>query len=167
MLNLRLYRHDYIGCVEFIVGDLVTASGQKLVMAIEDKNGRTLKKKKGLQPLAIVRCHEIDDNYDEIEFKFSGRNLPKMDTFGKIDAFFQIYRQTNDGQWASVYKSDHITNNYNPNWKQFKIETRRLCHGDMNRPILIRCWDWNRDAKPDYACLVIIHSTIFYDSCHI
>ena len=124
-------------------------------MAIEDKYGRKLKKNKGLQPMVIVRADEIDNNYDEIEFRFSSRGLPKMDAFGKIDAFFQIYRQTDDGQWASVYKSEHIASNYNPNWKQFKVETRRLCKGDMNKPILIRCWDWNRDAKPDYACLVI------------
>lgn len=147
-----LTKHDYIGSAEFIVGDLVTASGQKLVMAIEDKNGRKLKKVKGNQPLAIIRAQEVDDNYDEIEFKLSARNLPKMDTFGKIDAFIQIYRQTQSNQWASVYKSEHVASNYNPNWKGFTIETRRLCQGDMNRPILIRCFDWNRDAKPDYAC---------------
>ena len=148
----NLSKHDYIGSAEFIVGDLVTANGQKLVMAIEDKHGRKLKKVKNMQPLVIVRAQEVDDNYDEIEFKMGSRNLPKMDTFGKIDPFIQIYRQTQDNQWASVYKSEHIHSNYNPNWKTFRIETRKLCHGDMNRPILIRCYDWNRDAKPDYAC---------------
>eukprot|EP01083_Nonionella_stella_P083739 231607_1 len=121
-------------------------------MAITDRNGKRIKKVKGLQPIVIVRAQEIDDNYDEIELQFSSNGLPKMDTFGKIDPFIQIYRSTNDGQWASVYKSEHITNTYTPNWKRFKIETRRLCHGDMNREILIKCWDWNRDARPDYAC---------------
>lgn len=121
-------------------------------MAIEDKSGRKLKKVKGLQPLIIIRAQEIDDNYDEVEFVFSARGLPKMDMFGSIDPFFQIYRKTDDGQYASVYKSEHLTSTYTPRWKRFQIETRRLCHGDMHRPILIRCWDWNRDAKPDYAC---------------
>lgn len=148
----QLSKHDYIGCAEFIVGDLVTAPGQKLVMAIEDRAGKKLKKVKGMQPLVIVRAQEIDDNYDEVEFEFAASGLPKMDTFGKIDPFFQLYRYTDDGQWASVYKSEHIAANYNPRWKPFKIETRRLCHGDMNRPIMIKCWDWNRDARPDYAC---------------
>ena len=149
-----LSRHDYIGGAEFIVGDLVTANAQKLVMAIKDKRGRKLKKVKGLQPTVTVRAQEIDDNLDEVQLRFSARALPKMDTFGKIDPFFQMYRKTDDGQWASVYKSEHFASTYTPSWKAFKVETRRLCQGDMHRPILIRCWDWNRDAKPDYACLV-------------
>ena len=28
---------------------------------------------------------------------------------------------------------------------------RRLCHGDDQRPILFKIFDWNNDAKPDYA----------------
>jgi len=102
----------------------------------------------------IVRAQEIDDDFDEVQFRFSAARLPKMDTFGKIDPFFQIYRKTDDGKWASVYKSEHLKSTYAPNWKSFTVETRRLCQGDMERPILIRCWDWNRDAKPDYACEV-------------
>eukprot|EP00484_Ammonia_sp_Unknown_P019032 CAMPEP_0197029822 /NCGR_PEP_ID=MMETSP1384-20130603/9187_1 /TAXON_ID=29189 /ORGANISM="Ammonia sp." /LENGTH=636 /DNA_ID=CAMNT_0042459059 /DNA_START=16 /DNA_END=1922 /DNA_ORIENTATION=- len=149
-----LSKHDYIGYVDFVVGDLVTSSGQKLAIAIKDKGGRPLKKVNGMQPIAIVRAQEVDENYDEVEFEFAATGLPKMDWFGKIDPFFQIYRQTNDGQWASVYKSEHYKSTYKPNWKRFRIESRRLCHGDMNRPILIRCWDWNRDAEPDYACEV-------------
>ncbi len=152
--SLKQTKDDYIGWVEFVVGDLVTSNGQKLAMAIKDKNGRHLKRVNGLQPVAIVRSQEVDENYDEIELEFAAKALPKMDWFGKIDPFFQVYRSTNDGQWASVYKSEHYKKTYKPNWKRFKVETRRLCHGDMHRPILIRCWDWNRDAKPDYACLV-------------
>eukprot|EP01083_Nonionella_stella_P084779 234765_1 len=150
--TVDLSKHDYIGTAEFVVGDLVTTNGQKIVMEIRDRTGKKLKKVKGSQPLVIVRAQEIDDNCDEIEFLFSAVDLPKMDVFGKIDGFFQIYRQTNDGQWASVYTSEHVANSYTPNWKKFTIESRRLCHGDMNRPILIKCFDWNRDALPDYAC---------------
>ncbi len=73
-------------------------------MAITDRKGKRIKKVKGLQPIVIVPVQEIDDNYDEIELKFSSRGLPKMDTFGKIDPFFQIYRATNDGQWATYCK---------------------------------------------------------------
>eukprot|EP01083_Nonionella_stella_P092710 259600_1 len=147
-----LTKHDYIGYVDFVVGDLVTSKGQKLVIEIKDGKGVKLKKVNGLPPIAIIRSQEVDENYDEIELQFSAKGLPKMDWFGKIDPFFQMYRQTNDGQWASVYKSEHFHKTYTPNWKRFKVETRRLCHGDMHRPILIKIWDWNRDAVPDYAC---------------
>eukprot|EP01084_Bolivina_argentea_P026186 48639_1 len=150
--TIDLSKHDYIGSAEFVVGDLVTANGQKLIMAITDRNGKRIKKVKGLQPIVIVRAQEIDDNYDEIELQFSSNGLPKMDTFGKIDPFIQIYRSTNDGQWASVYKSEYIKSSYSPNWKQFTIQTRRLCDGDVEKPILIKIYDWNKDALPVFTC---------------
>jgi len=152
-----LTKHDFIGTAEFVVGDLVTAPGQKLVMAILDRSGRKIAKVKGQQPVLIVRAQEIDENCDEVEFEFAARGLPKCDTFGKIDGFFQIYRcrsSAAENEWASLYKSEHVPSNFNPDWKPFKVESRRLCQGDMHRPILIRVWDWNRDARPDYACEV-------------
>eukprot|EP01084_Bolivina_argentea_P064280 117261_1 len=148
----NLSKHDYIGYVDFVIGDLVTSNGQKLAIVIRNKNGIKLKKVNGALPIAIIRSQEVDENYDEVEFEFSAKGLPKMDWFGKIDPFFQIYRQTTNNEWASVYKSEHYKKTYKPNWKRFQVETRRLCHGDMFRPILIKCWDWNRDARPDYAC---------------
>eukprot|EP01084_Bolivina_argentea_P064279 117259_1 len=121
----ELSKHDFVGAVEFIVGDLVVANGQKLVMAIEDKNGNKLSKNNGLQPLVIIRSHEVTNNYDEIQLILSANSLPKMKCFAGINPFFQIYRKTNDNQWASVYKSEYIKSSYSPNWKQFTIQTRR------------------------------------------
>eukprot|EP01083_Nonionella_stella_P118158 352685_1 len=146
----------FVGTVEFIMGDLVTAHGQKLVMAIGDKNGDRLSQtRQGLQPLVIVRALEIDNNIDEVELVFAASGLPKMDYFFKsIDPFFQIYRINDDDSWASVYKSEHKTQTYSPRWNKVSISTRRLCHGDMDKPILIKCWNWNRDALPNYACQV-------------
>ena len=77
-----IHRHDYIGYVDFVVGDLVTSNGQKLAIAIKDKNGTKLKRVNGMQPIAIVRCQEVDENYDEVEFQFAAKGLPKMDWFG-------------------------------------------------------------------------------------
>ena len=43
-MNNNIFRHHFVGAAEFIVGDLVTANGQKLVIVIEDKNGDKLAK---------------------------------------------------------------------------------------------------------------------------
>ena len=94
-----LNKHDYIGYCEFIIGDLVTSNGQKLVIPIKGKNNKPLPKVKKLQPLIIIRSSEIDDNHDELELTLNGYKLPKMDWFGKIDAFFQVYRKATDGGW--------------------------------------------------------------------
>ena len=143
-----------IGSVEFIVGDLVTAEGQKLVMAIEDKKGALLPKNKGAQPLTIVRAQEVGDNLDEVELELGSRDLPKMGWCRGTNPFLQVYRRTDrstnpffqDRSWASVYQSEHMLNARCPRWPIFSVQTRRLCQGDMERPVLIRLWDWNRDA---------------------
>eukprot|EP01084_Bolivina_argentea_P107609 192396_1 len=102
-------------------------------MGIKNKYNKKLKKVNKMYPNVIVFAQEVDENYDEIEFELSSIGLPKMDTFGSIDPFIQIYRLTNDNSYASVYKPEHYRNTYKPNYKRFKIESRRLCHGEKKR----------------------------------
>ena len=54
-VSLDTHRHDYIGYVDFVVGDLVTSNGQKLAIAIKNKRGQKLKKVNGMAPIAIIR----------------------------------------------------------------------------------------------------------------
>eukprot|EP01083_Nonionella_stella_P086550 240529_1 len=146
--------HDYIGYAEIVVGDLVTANGQRLIVPIHDKQG------KKLQPIAIVEAHVMDDTVDQggndqIAFVFSTQEMPQM-KFGKTDLFFEIYSKTNDRQWGSVYTSEHIHSAYSLDctWNKFKIDLETLCYGDRNRPVLIKCWQWSRVAQPYHLCAV-------------
>lgn len=146
----NLKDHDFIGTFEFLVGDLVTASGQKLTGQLRDKGAKVSDSKK--RPcIASIRCEEISNNRNEIELQFSAEKLPKMDWFfGKCDGYLTLYRGTEDGGWAAVAQTNVVKKNYNPVWAPLKISVQRLCNGDEFRPILIRAFDWSPNAEPDY-----------------
>lgn len=73
-----------------------------------------------------------------------------MDTFGRADPFLVIYRATEDGRWVAVAKTEYLKRTYNPDWKPMLLKVQQLCNGDYHRPLLFRCFDWNRDAAPDF-----------------
>ncbi len=46
-----------------------------------------------------------------------------------------------------MFKSEVIRNNLNPSWKVLQMSMQQLCNGDPHRPLLIECFDWNKDGK--------------------
>lgn len=170
----KLTYHDYIGYCEFVLGDLVSTQNSKLVIKIKNRKTQQPLFFKSYPVVCIVRCETTSPSDAWVDLQFAGNHLPKMDwglvhtytlyiytqtatlvlnihRFGKIDGYLQIYRQAIDGGWMSVYQTEVVKHNYNPVWNSFKISVQRLCNGDVDRPILVRCWDWNKNAEPDYA----------------
>lgn len=146
----NLSAHDYIGRFEFIVGDLVTANGQKLSGQLRNKSQRVADDKKR-PTICSVRCEEVNESKNEIVLQLSATGLPKMDWFfGKVDGYLIFYRSTEDGGWASVAQTNVVKKDYNPTWDTFKISVQRLCNGDTMRPILIKAFDWSPNSEPDY-----------------
>lgn len=47
-----------------------------------------------------------------------------------------------------------------PVWKPFEISMQKLNNGDLDRPLLITVWDWNRNASPGQF-LVSLHIAQF------
>ena len=115
-------------------------------MAINGADGEPLALNKGQKPTVIVRAQEIGDNRDEVTFQLRSQGLPRLSWCGRLCPFFQIYRWTDDGHWVSVYQSEPVIASYAPKWSPFALPTRRLCNGEMERPVLFKLWDWNRDA---------------------
>ncbi|ETO09973.1 hypothetical protein RFI_27403 [Reticulomyxa filosa] len=77
--NSNMYdmsKHDFIGWAEFVLGDLVTAKGQKLAMKLKNKQGKPLIVKE--MPASItVRCEEVKSNNDELVLAVGAKDLPK------------------------------------------------------------------------------------------
>ncbi|KAL6046530.1 Elastin [Balamuthia mandrillaris] len=79
-----------------------------------------------------------------------GRNLPKADTFGKIDAYVRLgFDKASGGvHWdkTSVKKSD-----FNPNWKE------TLCYGEAYRTVInVQVWDSDSVGKDDMVATGLI-----------
>lgn len=147
----NLANHDYIGYFEFLVGDLVSAKGQKLSGQLRDRKGKKIVDGSRKPTLLSVRCEEVSQCLDEVAISFRGIKLPKMDWFTSIDGYLTIYRSTEDGNWLAVAQTNVVKNNKNPRWDALKCSVQRLCNGDYQRPLLIKLFDWNWNAEPDYA----------------
>ena len=48
-----------------------------------------------------------------------------------------------------VWQSEMILKNLNPSWKQFSIPLATLCNGELDRPLMIRCYDWDKNSDDD------------------
>ena len=86
-----------------------------------------------------------------LRFKFSGSNLKNVEgMFSKSDPFFEIARKDigeKGTEWNTVYRSQHVMNNLNPNWNEDSIEISDLCLGDMNTSLLISVYDFEKSGK--------------------
>ena len=57
---------------------------------------------------------------------------------GKSDPFLEFSRQLLDGSFALAHRTEVIKNTLNPNWRPFKINTRRLCNNNPDTVIKVR-----------------------------
>jgi len=51
--------------------------------------------------------------------------------------------------WVIVHKTEVIKNNLNPTWRPFTVDTRTLCHGNLDQPFMIEVFDWDRNGGHD------------------
>lgn len=84
------------------------------------------------------------------------------------DPYVNISRMAADGSFTLVHKTDILKNTLNPNWKPFKVHPppcvcacahaaltaqqltlSELCNGDLSRPLLFECYDWDAHGAHD------------------
>jgi len=147
----NLSNHDFVGRYEFLVGDLVTAKGCKLSAQLVNKKKKRITDGRRKPTIISVRSEEVSTCRDEISIDFRGEKLPKMDWLTSIDGYLQLYRKSEDNSWMAVAETNTIKNNKNPRWQTLKVSSQRLCNGDEQRPLLIKLFDWNWNAEPDYV----------------
>ncbi len=46
-----------------------------------------------------------------------------------------------------VYRSQAEINNSSPDWPEIKIDLSELCYGDINRPLKLSIFDYQRNGK--------------------
>jgi Ca2+-dependent lipid-binding protein len=78
----------------------------------------------------------------------SGHKLANKDgMFGTSDPFLVFSRINEDGSWTPVWQSVKIDNSLNPLWAPARIPIRVLCNGDLDRPLKIEIFDWDKNGK--------------------
>lgn len=134
-------KHTFLGKGTFFMSNLMCTNGERLVLDITD--GKKIGK-------VMVKGETITNTNDLLCVTFAGTKLTNKDGwFGKSDPFLVIQRVNEDGTWSSVWQSVRIDNSLNPKWAAVKISMSVLCNGDIDRPLKIQVFDWDKDGTHD------------------
>lgn len=129
-----------MGSAVFEIGEILGSRGG--IKAKKLKNGGTL----------FARVEKAPE-YPAGTFNFTLRGIKLKNVegiFNKSDPFFEVSRLINAAggeSWHPVYRSKHINNDLNPKWEAVSIDVNKLCDGDLNRPVLIQVWDWEKSGN--------------------
>ncbi|KAM9307867.1 copine-3 [Gastrophryne carolinensis] len=132
---------DFLGEFVCTLGQIV--SSKKLTKPLVLANGRPAGK-----GTITIFAEEIKDNR-VAQFEVEARKLDNKDFFGKSDPYLEFHRQTDDGRWHMVHRTEVIKNNLNPVWRPFRIPLQSLCNGDMEKSIRVECYDYDNDGSHD------------------
>ncbi|CAI5779288.1 copine-3 [Podarcis lilfordi] len=132
---------DFLGEFECTLGQIV--SSKTLTRPLLLKNGRPAGKGK-----ITITAEEVKDNR-VVMFEVEARKLDNKDFFGKSDPYLEFHKQTSEGNWVMVHRTEVIKNNLNPVWRPFKISLNSLCYGDMDKTIKVECYDYDSDGSHD------------------
>eukprot|EP00062_Callorhinchus_milii_P017511 gi/632969986/ref/XP_007901392.1/ PREDICTED: copine-3-like [Callorhinchus milii] len=132
---------DFLGEFECTLGQIV--SSKKLTRPLMLRNGRPAGK-----GTITIFAEEVNDNR-VVNFEVQARKLDKKDFWGKSDPYLEFCKQTEDGKWQMVHRTEAIKKNLNPAWRPFKIPLQSLCNSDMQKPIKITCYDYDNDGSHD------------------
>ncbi|XP_010013865.1 PREDICTED: copine-3 [Nestor notabilis] len=132
---------DFLGEFECTLGQIV--SSRTLTKPLVLKNGRPA----GRGSITIT-AEEVKDNR-VVVLEVEARKLDNKDFFGKSDPYLEFHKQTGDGNWVMVHRTEVIKNNLNPVWRPFKISLNSLCYSDMDKLIKVECYDYDSDGSHD------------------
>ena len=128
-----------MGSALFEVGEVLGARGNTKAKKI--RSGGTL----------YVRITPAPQTTGTLHLNIRGINLKNTEGyFGKSDPFFEIAAKVEAAgglTWHPVYRSKPVMNDLNPNWPPFSMDLSRLCEGDLDKPILVEIWDWQKKGN--------------------
>jgi len=136
-------KNDFLGEYTTTLANIVNARNKRI-------KGKLLKIQHGD---IIITAEEVSDSKKVVIYKFSARKLDKKDFFGKSDPFFAVYRKVNNGTSDNLlltYESEVIKNNLNPSWKKGEVKLAKISNSNVDEPLVIKIFDWNRNGDRDY-----------------
>ncbi|XP_032078301.1 copine-3 [Thamnophis elegans] len=139
--TVQLNDDDFLGEFECTLGQIV--SSKTLTRPLLLRNGKPAGK-----GVITISAEEIKDNR-VVLLEAEARKLDNKDLFGKSDPYLEFHKQTSEGKWVMVHRTEVIKNNLNPVWRPFKISLNSLCYGDMDKAIKVECYDYDNDGSHD------------------
>ncbi|CAH0489482.1 unnamed protein product [Peronospora farinosa] len=159
----RLSDHDFLGCVEITMGQLMSSKGQSAVLKLlQNDNGKG--HVYNLSGHVVIDAEEVSTCADMVNVRFTATKLDNKDGWlGASDPFLNIYRLRDENadplaptSWVLVWRSEVIMNNCNPKWRRATLSIQTLCNGNLSRLLKIECMDWEKNGKHQFigSCTV-------------
>ncbi|KAE8911568.1 Copine-4 [Phytophthora fragariae] len=159
----RLSDHDFLGCVEITMGQLMSSTGQSAVLKLL-QNDRSRGHVHNLSGHVVIDAEEVSTCADMINVRFTGTKLDNKDGwFGASDPFLNIYRLRGENadpmattSWILVWRNEVVMNNCDPKWRRATLSVQTLCNGNLSRLLKIECMDWEKNGKHQFigSCTV-------------
>jgi hypothetical protein len=134
-------KHRPMGSAVFELGEILGARGN--VKAKKMKDGGTIY-------CSVTAA--TDDCYGTFHLQLRGLDIGKGGVFkGKPDPFFVLNSQATQGGtsrvWHPVYRSEVQTQSNLAEWKALDIPIEKICGGDLNQPIQVEVYDYEKSGK--------------------
>ncbi|KAM4612521.1 copine-1-like isoform 3-T5 [Polymixia lowei] len=132
---------DFLGGVELTLGQIVASKTMTRPLQLK-------KDKPAGKGTISVTAEEVKDNR-AIVLELEAKNLDKKDLFGKSDPFLEFFKQTDDGLWQLVHRTEVVKNNLSPSWKKFTVPLQTFCSCELDRPMKVVCYDRDGDSSDE------------------
>uniref|UniRef100_A0A8R1I0M1 Nicotinic receptor-associated protein 1 n=1 Tax=Caenorhabditis japonica TaxID=281687 RepID=A0A8R1I0M1_CAEJA len=145
-----LSRHDFLGRYECVLAQIVSYSTLKAHLGKKGQIGAMWRNKdKNTKTGSITIRAEEDEKNELLQFDIRGEGLDKKDFFGKSDPYLNFKRKFDDGSTHLVHRTEIKPKTLDPRWNTLQINTQALCGKDVDRPIIIECYDHDKWKKDD------------------
>eukprot|EP00164_Ancoracysta_twista_P003559 GFYU01004751.1.p1 GENE.GFYU01004751.1~~GFYU01004751.1.p1 ORF type:complete len:528 (-),score=159.44 GFYU01004751.1:146-1729(-) len=154
---------DFLGQVSFSMSEVMAAPMQKSEFSLLTKNNKLAK------GTLTVMGEEASIVKTVSTVTFEGKKLPKKDGWGPFksasDPYYEIAKLREDGTWVPVHRSEYVKDKVDVTWQPAKIPLRKLCNGDVDRPLKITVMDWDSDGSHDFigSCEMVARNIIEAD----
>jgi len=138
-----LKKADVLGEVSTTMASVVSSVSGSFCEKLMYRGGS----KKSAGTITVV-AEEVKESNAEVTFALAGKNLDKKDLFGKSDPYI-ILKQMVGSSWVAAHQTETIMNTLNPVWHPFTLSLQKVCGGDLDRPIMFDCYDWDKHSAPD------------------
>eukprot|EP01126_Amoeba_proteus_P004273 TRINITY_DN1143_c0_g2_i12.p1 TRINITY_DN1143_c0_g2~~TRINITY_DN1143_c0_g2_i12.p1 ORF type:complete len:846 (-),score=168.77 TRINITY_DN1143_c0_g2_i12:199-2736(-) len=135
-----LKEQDYIGFTVITLSELCTNKDRTLVKPLSAPG------KNSSRGYIIIEAEEITEFNFDVVMRWNGRDIERTTFFSLPDPFLVFSRAKEGGSWTVVHKTENCVKTANPDWHPFSVSAQLLSNGDMKRPLLVECWDYNRNG---------------------
>ena len=137
---------DTIGTATCSIGNILASNGNFSI---------TLQKASSSTGTLQIRYEKVSNSNNSVMFSVSCSNVKDLETFSKSDPFISIFRATPgtgygmdpsqmaDDTWHKVHDTECVKDNLNPTFRDFSVNSGRLCQNNLDLPLKFELWDYS------------------------